>query len=190
MGLRDRLRTQVQNVSQTFDRGENLVEDELTRMGQLAEEIQEEERHEEHLVHLREETLQLIKEVSVDFREIRQDQDKIDTWNHQVMKGEMPARDWFNSVKPMVQEIHADIQEIENDMRQIHKDVVQAAEEEQAAAREDEKIKELQSSIETEFEQFEEMETQVEQIFENMDENFGLGKGKEVQPRSADDLSR
>ena len=193
MGLKNRLSqrasTAVRNVSQTLNKGEDLVEDEMSKMGQLAQEIQEEEKHEKHLVHLREETLQLIQEVSSDFKEIKRDEEEIDTYNHQVMKNAMPANTWFNQVKADMQEIHQDIQEIENDMRKIHEDVVQAGKEEQEAAKRDEKIIRLEETIEDEFSTFEKMQNQTEEIFENINEEQGIGADG-VSPKSKEELQR
>lgn len=175
MGLRDRLSAAAKRTQQAMGRSEQITEDEMSKMGNLAHEIQQEERHEEHVVKLREETLENVKEVSKDFRKLEEEEDNIRTWDQQFLNGSMDARQWFKNVKGRVTEMNQIVNDIEQDMKTIHQDIVQADQEERNAASEDEKIEELVETVDQEFQKFEELQQKLNKMENEAEERAEMG---------------
>ena len=188
MGLRDTLSTVASSVNETIGRDEQLTEDEMTKMGDLAQEIQSQEKHEEHVVKLREESLELAQRVSKEFQELEKDEEKVEKWNKMFLNGNMPAKTWFKNVEGEVGEMLNLAESIESDMQKLHSDIVEADDEERKAAQEDEQIEEFESAVEEEFNKFEEITEKLRTMMEDAEEEVGMGlRGQE--DKTLDELS-
>lgn len=180
MGLRDTLSTVASSVNETIGREEEVTQDEMTKMGELAKQIQEQEKHERHVVDLREESLDLAQRVSSEFQELEKDEEKIEKWNKMFLNGNMPANAWFSNVQGEIEEMTSIVESIENDMQRLHSDVVEADQEERQAASKDEQIEEFESAVESEFSQFEQMSEKLRNMLQNAEEEVGMGlRGQE-----------
>lgn len=180
MGLRDTLSTVASSVNETIGREEQVTQDEMTKMGELAQQIQSQEKHERHIVDLREESLELAQRVSKEFQELESDEEKIEKWNKMFLNGNMPADAWFKNVRGEIEEMMKVVESIENDMQRLHSDIVEADKEERQTASKDEQVEEFEAAVEDEFNQFEQMSDKLRNMLENAEEEIGMGlRGQE-----------
>ena len=172
MGLRD----QLGGVRDSLKRAEKFDEDELTKMGQLAQQIEEEEKIEEKLEHLQEEEIQLIKNMSNQFKDLESKEEKLTRIIEDIESGgTITQRKWDNA-KQLADEIKREAEEVGEEMNQLHKYIVKEDKLVSSESEDQERIDELEQSVEEEYRNYQELIGKVTQIKgAELDINLGPG---------------
>ena len=166
------------DIKDTLTRAEKYEEDELTKMGKLAQAIEEEEQREEKLEHLQDEELNLIKNISKEIKDLESKEEDLARIIDRIERGGNITQSKWDEATSLADAIEQEAERIGKEINKLHKFITQEDKLVSDEAEEEEVIDELEEAVEEEYQQYQDLIAMVTRI-KGANMNIDLGPGKQ-----------